>query len=416
MAPGLAGRPKPRGFPLDQEPTRRRAYALREVSRSILRGLGAGDYFPGLITCGYPVGQNDWVELVLYDTGKARVARATGIKTCGSVWACPVCAPVEADRRGEALSRVVARRWKQGWRVAHVVLTVRHTGGEPLEAVFGALTTAWRHLVSHRKVKGLLKGWDWHRSVEVTYGRHGWHPHIHLLLLAPPGVDPYLLEEPLWEAWRDAVQAVGWAPSARGGYSYTVPSSEEDAVEVSRYNEKTWSLPQEVSLGPVKGGKGGLSPFELLAIADGALEDEGEGLDTPGVLRPQASTRGFSVSPDEALVLWVEYVEATKGRKRTGMSRGLRAEWLQALAKVEDEGATEVAQWRLAQVVQVRRGVFLMFLLRGQRLAYVLHWAEVLGDLGRAMELAGLVEDEEWRWYYPSPGPPLVEEEEEVAA
>lgn len=415
----MAGRAKPRGFPLDQEPTRRRAYALREVSRSILMGLRAGTHFPGLITCGYPMGQNDWVDLVLYDTGKddtgkARIARATGLRTCGSVWACPVCAPVEADRRGEALSRVVARRWKQGWRVAHVVLTVRHTGGEPLEAVFGALTTAWRHLVSHRKVKGLLRGWDWHRSVEVTYGRHGWHPHVHLLLLSPPGVDPYLVEEPLWEAWREAVEAVGWAPSARGGYSYTVPSSEEDAVAVSAYNEKTWSLPQEVSLGPVKGGKGGLSPFELLAIADGALEDDGV-LDTPGVLRPPRPTRGLSVSPDEALALWVEYVEATKGRKRSFVSRGLRAEWLQALAVVEDEGVSQVAQWRLAQVVQVRRRVFLMFLLRGQRLAYVLHWAEVLGDLGRAMELAGLVEEEEWRWYYPSPGPPL-EEEEEVAA
>lgn len=418
MTPGVGlGGQKPPGllvpeaFSLDHEPRRRWAYALREVSRSIILELGVAQHFLGLVTCGLPgVGrEGDWVSLALYEDGEeARlVARTTGVRTCGSVWACPVCAPVEADRRGTALERVVARRWAAGWRVAHAVLTVRHTAGEPLREVLGALSRAWRHLVSHRRTKGLLRGWDWHRSIELTWGRNGWHPHIHLLLLVPPGVDPYVLEEPLWEAWREAVEAVGWAPSSRGGYSYQVPSSEEDALAVASYNEKTWSLPQEASLGPIKGGKGGMSPFELLAVAQQALEGEGEGaLDTPGLLRPPGSTR---VSPDVALALWVEYMEATKGRKRTAVSKGLRAEFHAALEAVEAEGVARVNRWGLREVVQVSVRAYL-WLLRSSRLAYLLHWAEVLGSLARACELAGLVEFEEWRGVWVSAQAPPEEE------
>lgn len=422
--PQKIGTPAPWGAsfalsPVDREPARRRAYALREVSRSLLMAYELGGHFPGLITCGLPLTQGEWVSLALYE-GEEVVARATGIRTCGSVWACPVCAPVEADRRGEALARVVARRWARGWRVAHAVLTVRHTRGQGLEAVFRVLSQAWRRMTSHRAVRGFLQGWEWHRAVEITYGGNGWHPHLHLLLLAPPGVDPYLLEEPLWEAWREAVEAVGWAPSSRGGYAYQVPESQEDAVEVSRYNEKTWGLPQESSLGPRKEGKGGLGPFELLAVAAQGVEDEdlwatpelvdpifeeeleGVGLDTPGLLRPRPRAR---VSPVVARTLWVEYVEATKGRKRTGMSRGLQAEVQQVLEEVEAEGKAAFRGLRLREVVQVRFRTYL-WLLRARRLAYLLHWAEVLGSLAQACALAGLVPEEEWREVYRAQAPP----------
>ncbi len=336
-------------------------------------------------------------------------ARVAGLLTCGSVWACPVCATTTADERSEALARVVARRWRGGWRVAHAVLTVRHTRGEPLTDVLGALTTAWRHLVSHRTVKGLFRGWDWHRGVEITYGKSGWHPHVHLLLLSPPGVDPYLLEEPLWEAWEAAVRAVGWAPSSRGGYVYQVPSSEEDVVEVARYQEK-WGVIREASGGPQKEGKGGWSPWEILEAAARGLtlrfeDDEvpvpGFGsLDTPGLLRPRPPAR---ISPDVAQVLWVEYVEATKGRKRTGASRRLGQELRQALEELQ-------AEWNpgeLQAVVRLDIRAY-MWLLRTARLAYWLHWLEVAGP-EVAAELVGLVPDE-WSYLPVLRGPPVEEE------
>lgn len=101
----------------------------------------------------------------------------------------------------------------------------------------------------------------------------------------------------------------------------------------------------------------------------------------------------------------MEYVEATKGRKRTGMSRGLQAEVQQVLEEVEAEGKAAFQGLRLREVVQVRFRTYL-WLLRARRLAYLLHWAEVLGSLAQACALAGLVPEEEWREVYRAQAPP----------
>ncbi|MFN4253341.1 hypothetical protein, partial [Deinococcus sp.] len=77
--------------------------------------------------------------------------------------------------------------------------------------------------------------------------------------------------------------------------------------------------------------------------------------------------------------------------------RAIRAE-VERL-KVERQGGG-----RIVEVAEIRRGVYL-WLLRERRLAYLLHWAEILGP-GRACELAGLVEGEEYWVWRPTTGPP----------
>jgi len=275
--------------------------------------------------------------------------------------------------------------------------------------VFGALSRAWRRVISHRRVKALLRGWEWHRGVEITWGANGWHPHAHLLLLAPPGVDPCVLEEPLWEAWREAVEAVGWAPSSRGAYVYQVPDEEADVVAVARYQEK-WGLTHEAAGGPLKKEGGGLTPWELLGVAGVEVLEGEEGV--PLILREfcghalQDAIRR-NLTPEVAALLWVEYAEGTKGRKRSTASRNL-----QALLRAELEALEqERAQARLLEIVHLKRTLYL-HLLRRMRLAQLLHWAEVLGSVAAACELMGLVPEEEWREVYRAQAPP----EGEVAA
>lgn len=94
------------------------------------------------------------------------------------------------------------------------------------------------------------------------------------------------------------------------------------------------------------------------------------------------------MSPGVAQALWVEYVEATKGRKRTGTSRGLGLELRQELEALQ-------AEWNpgeLQAVVRLDIRAYL-WLLRTARLAYWLHWLEVAGP-EVAAELVGLVPDE----------------------
>jgi hypothetical protein len=189
---------------LAQDGSRSLPYALREVSRVLLSPYA--DAFRGLLTCGYPLMLLERVEVVLYaeEAGGHRVGFG-GLRTCDSPWACPVCAPTLADRRGEALARTLEQFHEMGFTIVHAVLTVRHTKGEALADVFNALADAWRRMGKSRAFRPYWEGLGYARAVEVTFGKNGWHPHAHVALVIPPERDVYELEEALWEAWSGAV-------------------------------------------------------------------------------------------------------------------------------------------------------------------------------------------------------------------
>jgi hypothetical protein len=67
---------------------------------------------------------------------------------------------------------------------------------------------------------------------------------------------------------------------------YQVPSSEEDVVEVARYQEK-WGVVREASGGAQKKGGAGLSPWELLELAaqEVVLRYEEDEVGVPGIVR-----------------------------------------------------------------------------------------------------------------------------------
>ncbi|MGK0620194.1 protein rep, partial [Meiothermus cerbereus] len=212
------------------------SYGLREISRL---ALSPYPEFRAALTCGLPMSHlpGDDVEVGLYQDPEGEGARVRfhGLVTCSSPWLCPVCSTALAERRGEALGRALAHFVGAGCYLAHAVLTVQHTRGEALAEVFSALSNAWRHMTKSRAFRPHWSGLGYARGIEVTLGPNGWHPHIHLALVIPPDRDPWAVEDALWEAWSDAVVAVGWAPSSRGGYSFDLAETEADAVEVGRY-------------------------------------------------------------------------------------------------------------------------------------------------------------------------------------
>ncbi|MGC8905569.1 protein rep [Thermus sp.] len=390
----LAGHKSPPGAGLsfDRPPPDERAFALREVSRKVLSPYA--DHFRALTSCGLPGRLTTKVEFALYEPEEGEelpVAVAKGLLTCGSSWACPVCSPREALGLAHRLERVVARLAGQGWRVAMATLTVRHERRDSLEATFGALSSAWRWLVSHYRVKGHLRHTLWFRGTEITFGPNGWHPHLHLLLVFPPGRDPWALEDPLWEAWAEAVERVGWKPSERAAYHYLVPEEEEAAAAaLASYAAEAWGLAPEAAGGPLKGARVGLSPFALLEVAEGEEAEEGA-LETPGTMRRPPWLR-----PGEAAYRWVEYAEATKGRRRWGASRSLS---LLLRAEEEEEEAARRAR-KLLEVVYLSLPAYI-WLLRSRRLAYWLWLARHLG-FSMACRLVGLVEGVDGEWWAPS--------------
>jgi hypothetical protein len=364
------------------------------------------------------------VEVALYHDSEGFRVGFHGLMTCGSPWICPVCAPTLAEQRGEALARTLEYFHGMGFRIVHVVLTVRHTKGEPLADVFGALANAWRRMTKSRAFRPHWEGLGYARAVEVTYGRNGWHPHIHLALVVPPERDPYALREALWEAWSGAVLEVGWAPSSRDAYFYDIVERSEDIGEVAHYVAKTtnWGIGPEITGGVRKKSTEGLVPFQLLAAAWwGYLEnpesmaswfpERGDDLDDPAPWLPGARrlaeggglilrefcrasfwrAKSLGVPPEEAAYRWLEFAEATKGRKALTTSRSIGLIFKMKLEEVEREAERRVP----VEIIHLTRHVYLYLLHRG-KLSYLVYLAESLGSLRRACELLGLVEGDEW--------------------
>jgi len=391
-------------------------YGLRSIGQALLAPYA--DAFRGLSTCGHPhpfllpAGEAVpiYLEVIPSEGGAEEVAAyAAGITTCGSPWACPVCAPALGHRRGEVLARALGRLQGMGYRVAHVVLTVQHTRGDSLATLRRVLSDVWRRVVGHRRVKALWAGVAWYRSVEVTFGRHGWHPHLHLAIAVPPGRDPWALKA-LVDAWLEAVEAHDWV-AVRDAQHFSVVEGTGDVAEVGRYVGKggvLWGLPHEVAGGALKHKAHGLTPFQLLAGAFGAwlegdpglegvfafgedhpLEVEGAGLtlrEFCGHARKVLEKAG--VSPEEAAWRWLEYVEATKGWKRATSSRSLTL----LLREVEEELSV---RGEVVERVYLSQRAYRWLLLSG-RIALLYHYAEVLRSLRLACELLGLVEGVEY--------------------
>jgi len=406
-------------------------YGLRAVSQALLAPYASE--FRGLSTCGYPhpfllpAGEAVpiYLEVLPSEGGEeaAYAAYAAGIATCGSPWACPACAPALGHRRGEALARALERLQALGYRIAHVVLTVQHTRGDSLAGLRRVLSEVWRRVVGHRRVKKLWSGVAWYRSVEITYGRHGWHPHFHLAIAVPPGRDPWELKA-LVDAWLEAVEAQGWV-AVRDAQFFGVAEGAGDVVEVGKYVGKggvLWGLPHEVAAGALKHKAHGLTPFQLLAGAYGAWLEGCPGLEGTFVFgedhplevegapltlrefcgRARMALERAGVSPEEAAWRWLEYVEATKGWKRTTSSRSLTL----LLRQVEEELSV---RGEVVERVYLSERAYRWLLLSG-RIALLYHYAEVFRSLRMACELLGLVEGVEWT-APPANGPP-----EELAA
>ena len=437
----MVSRKPPSGVALSslrqQEGSRALSYGLREVSRLLLLSprVTLFSEFRGHVSCGAPLTDvQPFMVVALYDDPEGPRVDFHGIMTCGSPWICPVCSPKLAEHRGEVLVRTLSYFMTLGFWVAHAVLTVRHTRGMPLADVFRALSDAWRFMTKDRSFRPHWSGLGFARGMEITLGPNGWHPHIHLALVIPPERDPYALKEALWKAWSSAVLEVGWLPSDRAAYSFTLVESGEDVQEVGRYVAKTssgWGIGAEVTGGARKDSKGGLSPFTLLGAAWwGYLEDPGfmrlwfpegrDDLDDPYPWVPGARklagegplilrefcraaflrAKSFGVSPEEAARRWVEFAEATKGRKALTMSRSLTPVFRWKLAEVKAEFAGRVP----VEVVYLVRHVYRYLLHRG-RLAFLAHLAESYGSLRLAFELLGLVEGAEW-FVPPANAPP----------
>jgi hypothetical protein len=219
----------------------------------------------------------------------------SGVKSCGSVWVCPVCSAKIRARR-EIELEAACREWvDRGGQLAMLTFTLRHDQSMHLDEVLHALTLSYRKLRNRkafRVLREFLGGAV--KALELTYGQNGWHPHLHVLLFVKPEVERELVEaikEGLITDWRElAADSLGSVPSVARAIDLLWFGS--DAETAAGYVSK---IAKEISLADTKSG---YDPFALL--------------DVEGVER------------DRAVALFIEYANVMRGRHSIDWSPGLR--------------------------------------------------------------------------------------------
>lgn len=121
--------------------------------------------------------------VVVQEFANRREAWWIGVLKCGRQHSCPVCAARKAQVRSDELDRMMRgdvpeSRWQM------LTLTLQHREGQTLRVLTALLMRAWRKVRATRAVREIFDARVSAsvRALEVTYGRNGWHPHIHLLL------------------------------------------------------------------------------------------------------------------------------------------------------------------------------------------------------------------------------------------
>lgn len=197
-----------------------------------------------------------------------KAAYYSGVETCGSIWACPKCAPRIAEPRRAEVAQAVDLHTRAGGSVYMAAFTIPHGIHQRCKPLKDAVTKTWGRVLQGKawgKIKGRYKLQHMVRSLEVTYGRNGWHPHLHVLFFFEDGVDQARAEEfgfLVFERWARYVAAAGLGDCNPDVFKF------EKARDVQRAGEYVakWGSDREICFGHLKQGKmGGKSPWQLLA-------------------------------------------------------------------------------------------------------------------------------------------------------
>jgi hypothetical protein len=236
------------------------------------------------------------------------VAHYTGLTTCGSIWACPVCSAKIRNRRADDISTATARWVAAGNEVYMATFTAPHDLGMRLKPLLGAIADGFRHVVAGRAWIALKKRLGivgQIRSMEITHGRSGWHPHLHVLVFVEGRLDAMGLAQlgiHIRERWTEFITRAGYrTPHEDHGVDLQRCESAEDA---GRYVAKT---------------QDGRSVGNELARAD--LKTARAKNRTPLEVLDDFRWTGDA----DDLRVWHEYERATKGRQCITWSKGLRA-------------------------------------------------------------------------------------------
>ncbi|MDF0529779.1 hypothetical protein P0W64_09320 [Tsukamurella sp. 8F] len=285
-----------------------------------------------------------------------------------------------AARRSDELAGAIRAAHAQGGRTYLLTLTMRHRSGQGLAELWDGLSTGWRRAFGgtpwtgdrgYRRKDGTLRPprigdrdrfgvGGLVRAVEVTHGGNGWHLHAHVLVVTVGGLGVGLVDDiedqlsdmvaqrvtvdrdwlarqamaaAVFERWAAGLTKAGLEMPGSAAVDLR-PIGDDGDEYVSAYLAKSTydvarRLGAEVAAGAItKTGRGrNRTPFELLGGLVTDPDAPGFGVRTPRhwhvladgneVLVVDTDTNEVtSTTPHGDWRLWVEFEQASKGRRQ----------------------------------------------------------------------------------------------------
>lgn len=247
-------------------------------------------------------------------------ARYCGLQSCASIWSCPTCSAIIRARRAEEIQHA-ADCWEheQGGSFLFASFTLRHFKEDALSDSLDVLLEAFRRVTRGAPWKRFCERYGIRhqiKAVEVTLSwRNGWHPHLHVLWFTDAPLSRAGMKAArdwLTSRWQTMVVKLGGRMPSKtrgcdvravqdghvvGGYIGKLqehdgePGKFKVGLEMARIDSK-------------KGRADSMVPFNLLDDLDGLDADQCE----------------------QVAEWWCEFVGATRGRRATTWSRGLKEE------------------------------------------------------------------------------------------
>lgn len=294
------------------------------------------------------------------DGGKARLGK---VKTCGSVWACPVCAAKVAEVRRRELTYAMVQHQAQGGYAYLITFTFPHYLGQRLDELMPKFDKArnrfqgskgWKKVMQVANPEKEIEAGTAGRiggvtSMEVTYGiSNGWHPHLHMLVFCKPGA--FAEGEPDEQGrlsskaidyfrgeWVRQLEKAGLVDGSNRQwaleYALDVRGGGKAAEYIAKWgHEEKWGLSSELTSSHAKTGRRDTwgtrdhyTPFQMLE-----LSADGDG----------HATKAFR-----------EFVEAFDGKRMLTWSPGLKGHF--GIDEMSDEDAAAEQELGLNDEVQV---------------------------------------------------------------
>lgn len=215
---------------------------------------------------------------------------------CGHVWTCPLCAARITEGRRIELNNAMNMAKVKGLSPYLITLTFAHGKGDSLPDTLDAFGKARKRLFTGRSAdifRQLVGYVGMVRTIEITHGQSGWHPHAHILLFASKRLDTTTIWGDIAPRWKKALNAFGL------DCDLIIGCKVDDGSRAQSYVSK-WGMPEEMTKGHLKKSRDnkGKSIWDLL--------------------------RSYGEGDKQSGALFVEFAKAFKGQRQLHWSHGLK--------------------------------------------------------------------------------------------